>query len=385
MNRTADRKPANAIVIAAVPAIIIAIFVIFSPQNVLRGYLLAWLGSLHIVLGSMLVLLIHALTGGAWGRWLTTPLRGAVATLPAFALLLIPLWFSMDAIFPSVEGPQMEANQAIWLQPWFLITRSAIMFLIWLALAAGMSIWSFSRSVAVSAGLAALSIIAFVLSTSAFAVDWIMTLIIENSTTMIGFLVISDQLVAALAFAAIWLSLQHWRSPPTQAEINERRKARNDIGNMLLAAAMFHAYCLYMDFLIVWEANLPHEIAWYIDRSEPFGAALISTVAVLMIALPIFLLLFRRIKSSAKGLAAISAMVLLGHFLLIYWYLSPLLTRHSVMGEPGFWAWDGALAVLLFSAWAAAMTSLSRRIGEQTENANKPGVVAWQSRVKHGR
>ncbi len=327
-----------------------SVLVILLPMPLVHGYVFAWLSCLNIILGAMAILLIWSLSGGHWGTSIASPLRALVATLPMLGLLSIPLWFSLDAVFPWAAGDceqlDITAHQCRWLQPGLLVLRSGLCWAVWLGIAASMAVWSFHQPLKVSPARAAACLIGFVLLTSLFAVDWFMSLIPRSSTTMIGFLLISEQLVAGLALAILITSIGHWHDPAN----SERRKINSDLGNLLLSAVMFHGYCLYMDYLIVWEANLPGEIIWYTERFSLFGEVLMWMSAGLYIGLPILLLLFRRIKNSSKGLATVSTLLLLGHLTLVGWYLVPILGN-----KPGGWLWDWLMALCLVCLWIVAV------------------------------
>ena len=43
----------------------------------------------------------------------------------------------------------------------------------------------------------------------------------------------------------------------------------HDFGKLLFAFTMVWAYLSFSQFLIIWSANLPEEIPWYLHRHEP--------------------------------------------------------------------------------------------------------------------
>lgn len=322
--------------------------VLLAPNALLRGYLIAWLCTLNLALGAMMVLLIATLSRAHWVDWIAAPLRAAAATLPALALLTLPLWLNLDALFPWVKSdspwlPGDGTPAQRWLQPAWLVWRSAAMLVIWLVVAAAMELWPLRRPLAVSPRRAAVGLMVLLLTISLFAVDWIMALVEHHKTTMIGFLLVSEQWLAALALGALWLA--------TQPEFSAR--AGRDIGNLLLAAAMFFGYCLFMDYLIVWQANLPHEIAGYLRRESRLMVAIVP----LSIAAPIALLLLRAVKRRAAALGAVAGLLLLGHLLMVCWLLSPLFRAE---GASLLQVWDAPAALLILGAWLWLFILLSR-------------------------
>src|SRR5262245_25124400 len=58
---------------------------LFGRAQFFRSYLVAYLGVLGIGLGSLAILMVHHLTGGAWGLALRRVLEAATRTLPLLA------------------------------------------------------------------------------------------------------------------------------------------------------------------------------------------------------------------------------------------------------------------------------------------------------------
>ena len=55
-----------------------------------------WLG---VALGSMALLMVQHLSGGAWGVVIRRPLEAAVSTLPAMAVLFLPIALGMHSLY----------------------------------------------------------------------------------------------------------------------------------------------------------------------------------------------------------------------------------------------------------------------------------------------
>ena len=64
-------------------------------QSYLIGYIF-WIG---ITLGSLGILMIQHLTGGAWTMPSRRPLEAATRTLPLMVLLFIPIWLKLDKLY----------------------------------------------------------------------------------------------------------------------------------------------------------------------------------------------------------------------------------------------------------------------------------------------
>ena len=73
----------------------------FAPaQERLLSYLFAFLFFTGISIGSLALIMVHVLSGGAWGELLRQPLLAAARTLPLQALLAIPILAGLPALYP---------------------------------------------------------------------------------------------------------------------------------------------------------------------------------------------------------------------------------------------------------------------------------------------
>ena len=64
-----------------------------------QAYLVAYTFWMGVVLGSLALLMVQHLSGGAWGIVLRRPLEAAVRTLPFMAVLFLPIVFGMHSLY----------------------------------------------------------------------------------------------------------------------------------------------------------------------------------------------------------------------------------------------------------------------------------------------
>src|SRR4051812_27237172 len=62
-----------------------------DPASLLRAYLSGWLLIWEMALGGMALVMVHHLTGGAWGVFVRRILEAQMRTLPLVGLLFVPL------------------------------------------------------------------------------------------------------------------------------------------------------------------------------------------------------------------------------------------------------------------------------------------------------
>src|SRR5258706_517329 len=95
------------------------------------------------------------------------------------------------------------------------------------------------------------------------SVDWAMSLNPHWFSTIYGILFMVGQALSALSFMILLVALAG-HEKPLDSVIS--RESVHDLGKLLFAFVMLWAYISLSQFLIVWSANLPEEIPWYIRR-----------------------------------------------------------------------------------------------------------------------
>lgn len=322
-----------------------------TAQQALQGYLVAWLFSLALPLGSMAWLSIHRLTGGGWGRALHAYWQVAAGLLPWVALLGLPLVAGAPVLLPWVQASPERTPVPHWyLNLPFLYLRSAGCMVLWLALARRQRQWSAAqqhRPSLASQGLAGVSLLLLLLTISLTGVDWVMSLVPQWHSTALGMLLMTCFLTIALALPM----LVAIRERPIRHATPDVLQLRRDLGNLLLACVLGWAYLAFMDYLTAWIADLPSETVWYLPRLQWPWRVLPLALLVLHLGVPLVALLPRRGKQNARVLAAVAALVLAMQFANLIWLVLPGLRTPA---RPLLWsdacAWGG-LGVLMVMAW----------------------------------
>jgi hypothetical protein len=229
--------------------------------------------------------------------------------LPPLAVAILPHALVFRAVLP-LGADLPEPQRGYFAPPWFA-ARLVVYFVVWIGAAALLR-----APAGVRRPPAAAAIMLYVLTSTLFGVDWLASSRPSSIDTIVGFVLIAGQLAAALAFVVV---LAAPRSTQTVATARLQ-----DLGNLLLAAAMFYAYVLVMQLLIIWSANLPDEIEWYLARGGGVGVWAAAGVAACN-ALAIAVLSSRRVKRERRALVYAATLVLVGHLCDTYWWLAPLL------------------------------------------------------------
>jgi hypothetical protein len=320
-------RSASFVVSACVLAALCVLGWRIDARALLAGYLALWWFVTGALLGGLANVWLHQLTGGAWGETIRPPLLRAARWLPLACLLFLPVLACLQLLYPWAGAQALEPDTGFrrwWLRPDWFILRSVIYLALWSALA-----MVETRARHRSAPRAPACLLAYGLSIGLASVDWIMSLQPEWYSSVFGWLAGAGQMLTGLALAVLLIDRQ------------AARARLPDLGNLLLMYVMTWAYLAYVQFLIIWAADLPREIAWYLRRDTPGWRAVAWGLLALHGAGPVVILLSRHAKQAPRIMGALAAVLLAAHLLDCWWLVLP-----SVRGLGAGRAWVAVLPAL---------------------------------------
>ncbi len=294
-----------------------------SPQQALLSYLFAFVFFTGLSLGSMAVLFVHALTGGAWGESLRAPLLAAARTLPLQALLALPILIGLRALYPWAATAARAHDALLRRQSWYLdapffVLRTIVCFVLWIALLAALRRLLAEPARAASLRrLAAGGLIVYAFSTLLLATDWVMSLRPHWHSSTFGMMVATGWMLAAAALAVL-------RATSSADATAVRAPAvLQDLGNLLLVFVLAWSYLAFMQYLTVWIADQPVETSWYIPRTLTSWRVLAWFLVTFHFAVPFAMLLSRRGKRHRQWLGTIAALLLIASLADAFWLTVP--------------------------------------------------------------
>lgn len=329
----------RAALVAGVVGLILCSFsLFFGAARFFRAYLVAYHFWLGIALGSMTILMLHYITGGNWGLVLKRVLEAGVRTIPILAALFLPLILGMRFLFSWTH--ETEHHKAIYLNTPFFLIRAAAYFVVWIALGYLLHRWTRSAEQAGDVRrvrrLSAGGLVLYGLTVTFASIDWAMSLEPDWYSTIYPVIFAVGQILSGLAFSVALLMAFALFGNGRVATEHQR-----DLGNLLLAFVMVWAYVTISQFLLIWIGNLPEENIWYLRRTQGGWQWLAGVLAVMHFALPFLLLLPRDLKSDARWLGAIAALILVMRFLDVLWWIEP------AFGDRFLWFWLADVAALI--------------------------------------
>jgi hypothetical protein len=298
----------------------------------LRGYLIGFMICLGFTLGSMAWLMVGHLTGGNWWMLGRRVFEAAIKTLPLVTAMFIPILLGMNRLYlwthpDEVAGDKVLMSKTFYLNTPGWIVRAVIYFAIWNVLGYLLTRWStmqdFDDSPRVWQRLKIISapgLVLYAFSVNFAATDWVMSLDPRWYSTMYGFLFIAQHLLSSMALLICLLVLLAQFSPMNEIVRPDRL---HDCGKLLLMLTMVWAYFSFSQWLIIWMANLPEEISWYLARINGGWQIVALALVILQFSLPFLLLLSRDLKRDRRKLVAVALLVLVMRFVDAYWLIVP--------------------------------------------------------------
>lgn len=259
-------------------------------------------------------------------------------TLPLFALLFIPIWLFRDSLYPWVH----EHDAILEKKRWFLnesswTIRAVAYFIVWSLLATFFYRTSVKQDGTTSPAdrdelskkmwrVAAPGIILYGLTQSFQAIDWNMSLQPHWYSTIFGVYFFAASVQAFFALTAlVTMGLQSGG----MLKKTVTTEHFHDLGKFTFGFTIFWAYIAFSQFILIWYANIPEEVEFYMLRLEGGWSTVSYALPVLHFFVPFLFLLSRNVKRNRSGLAMAAVWILVMYLVDMYWLILPNFGIHG--------------------------------------------------------
>ncbi len=283
---------------AAVALVALVAWAVIDPRAAGAGWLFGFVFWAQILLGSLSLAMIHRLTSGNWGLIIAPAVGRATGAVPLLMLLALPLFATLPELYPWMHHPASIKGDVLSLylnRPAFIL-RSAVALAGWSILAFVLPRSGGRRSQL----LAAIGLVFHAAVISSVSIDWYLSIAAPFTSSSFGASVAIASLVAALAWAALWMP------------VSEGDPAIGDVGALLLATVLGLTYLDFMAVLVIWYGDLPREEAWFVARDALPWSAMAIAAFVLGSVIPSLALIQSRFRNRRGPLRFVALVTLAG-------------------------------------------------------------------------
>jgi hypothetical protein len=300
-----------------------------NPVQFHRSYLIAFSYVAAAGLGAFFFVMVQYLTGSAWSVTMRRIMENIMITLPACAILFLPIAFGLKDIYPWMDrtANPFSGTKGAYLTENFFVLRTYIYFALW-------SIWIFAiyyqstkqdkersaRQMNVIARWSAPGLFLSIVVGTLAAYDWLMSLEPHWYSTIFGLYILSGGALTFMSFVTL-ICLGFRRAGILKNSITLEHY--HDLGKWLFALTAFYTYMAFSQYLLIWYANLPEETIWYRHRSVGSWLGISLAMPFIRFLIPFFVMLSKPAKRSLKMIAAFAIWSIIVEYVDLYWVVMP--------------------------------------------------------------
>ncbi len=287
-----------------------------------------------LALGTLAFYAVQRAAQAGWSPLLFRVMEGITAYLvpggiAIFVILVLSvlhmnhLFVWMDA--ETVAHDELLQGKAGYLNPTFFLIRAALFLGGWIAyreVSRRLSIAqdeaddnsNFIKNFRWSAGF----LVFYLVTESIMSWDWIMSVDPHWFSTLFGWYVFASMFVSGIttiALVAIYLKSRGYLPDVNDSHIH-------DLGKFMFGISIFWTYLWFGQFMLIWYADIPEEVTYFVTRIEDFKLPFFGMVAMNFL-FPLLVLMNSDYKRINWFVVMTGIVVLLGHYLDVYLMITP--------------------------------------------------------------
>ena len=283
-------------------------------------------------LGAFFIVALEHVVGARW----SIPLRRVPERVSSLVVLMAPAvllaLFSLPVIYswtrPESMSNPLIAGKSAWLNVPFFSVRAFLCVGAWLLayriLVTGSLRQDSNKDLSFSVRarrFGPLFMIVFAITITILAFDWVSSLEPEWYSDIFGVYLFAGTFLAGLSATTLAVSylMSRGRLPGVGPD------HVYNLGGFLFAFTVFWSYIGFAQYMLMWYANLPEEVFWYKARIEGGWGGVALGLAIFHFLIPFFVLIPREAKSDLRKLRIVAVLMLLSHWLDLYWMIFPAL------------------------------------------------------------
>ncbi len=321
-----------------------------------RPYAALYVAAFFFFMISLGVLAFYAIQYAAQAGWSPVLFRVMEAItyylLPGALIVLGIAWWAGDHIFIWMD-PEVVAHDELiqaksgWLnKTWFMI-RGLIFITGWslyryfsrkFSLAQDLADVNdnknFKNNFRISAGF----LVFYIYTESIMSWDWIMSVDPHWFSTLFGWYVFASMFVSGITVIA--LITIYLKSKGLMEFVNDSHL--HDLAKFMFAISVFWTYLWFSQFMLIWYANIPEEVTYFVTRIEDYNLPFFGMI-ILNFIFPFLVLINSDYKRVPWFIVMAGVVILFGHYIDVFNMIMP-----ATVGDRWFIGVPEISAVLLF-------------------------------------
>ena len=321
-----------------------------------RPYAALYIAAFFFFMISLGVLAFYAIQYAAQAGWSPVLFRVMEAityyVLPGGLIVLGIAFWADDHIFIWMD-PEVVAHDALiqaksgWLdKTWFTI-RGLIFITGWslyryfsrkFSLAQDLAEVNdnsnFKKNFRISAGF----LVFYIYTESMMSWDWIMSVDPHWFSTLFGWYVFASMFVSGITLIA--LMTIYLKSKGLMDFVNDSHL--HDLAKFMFAISVFWTYLWFSQFMLIWYANIPEEVTYFVTRIEDYNLPFFGMI-ILNFIFPFLVLMNSDYKRVPWFIVMAGVVILFGHYIDVFNMIMP-----ATVGDRWFIGVPEISAILLF-------------------------------------
>jgi len=235
-------------------------------------------------------------------------------------------WLHEELYDPaSAEYDAIIAGKSAYLNLPFFVTRMLVYFAIWIGYMHVLRKYSLKEDIEGGTESyfkakkhAIVFLVLFAITSSTSAWDFIMSIDTHWFSTLFGWYTFAGMFISALAvmnFTLVYLVKKGYMPFITEHHLH-------DAGKFMFAFSIFWTYLWFAQFMLIWYANIPEEVTYFMVRFEHYKGLFWANFFINFIA-PFLLLMTRDAKRKLNLLMGVSVILFIGHWIDVFLMITP--------------------------------------------------------------
>lgn len=252
------------------------------------------------------------------------------------------IWMDADV----VANDKLLQGKAGYLNPTFFLIRAVIFLAGWIGyreysrkLSLAQDEATDNKNFKLNFRISAAFLVFYLISESIMSWDWIMSVEPHWFSTLFGWYIFASMFVSGItviAMVTIYLKSKGYLEDVNDSHIH-------DLAKFMFGISIFWTYLWFSQFMLIWYANIPEEVTYYVTRIEDYNLPFFGMVAMNFL-FPVLLLMNSDYKRMNWFVIMSGIVILAGHYMDIFNAIMP-----STVGDQWYIGIPEIGAILFFA------------------------------------